>query len=173
MATVRPGMLQSAEPDSSRRAVVESLPANSPGVIRTRTISMEKSASAGVALDHAEIIVGVGMGIGGVENLPKVQELASILGAAVGGTRKVVDAGWLPRQVQIGLTGRTIAPRLYVALGVSGKFNHMVGIQQAGLVLAINNNPNAEIFQQCDYGIVSDWAVAAPTLRKALKKVKR
>ena len=173
MATIRPGMLQSAEADSSRRAVVESLPANSLGMIRTRTISMERSASAGVALDHAEIVVGVGMGIGGAENLPRVQELASILGAAVGGTRKVVDAGWLPRQVQIGLTGRTIAPRLYVALGVSGKFNHMVGIQQAGLVLAINNNPNAEIFQQCDYGIVSDWAVAAPALRKALKKVKR
>jgi electron transfer flavoprotein alpha subunit len=80
-----------------------------------------------------------------------------------------VDAGWLPRQVQIGLTGRTIAPRLYVALGVSGKFNHMVGIQRAGLVLAINSDAKAEIFQQCDYGIVGDWSIVASALAQALR----
>ena len=84
----------------------------------------------------------------------------------------MVDAGWLPRQMQIGLTGRSIAPRLYVALGVSGKFNHTVGIQRAGLVLAINRDAKAEIFQQCDYGIVGDWAIVAPALAQAFREAR-
>lgn len=171
MATIRPGMLQSAEPDFSRDATVENLPTVDLGMIRTQTLSLERSASSGVELDNTEIIIGVGMGVGGPANLPVVQELASTLGAAIGATRRVVDAGWLPRQVQIGLTGRSIAPRLYVALGISGKFNHTVGIQRAGLVLAINNDPQAEIFKQCDYGIVGDWATVVPALVQVLKVV--
>jgi len=176
MATIRPGMLQSAEPDFARDAVIEHLPTDHLGAIRTRTVSAERSASAGIELDYAEIVVGVGMGVGGAENLPKVQELASALGnasdAVIGATRRVVDAGWLPRQMQIGLTGRSIAPRLYVALGVSGKFNHTVGIQRAGLVLAINSDAKAEIFQQCDYGIVGDWAIVASALAQALREAR-
>ncbi len=176
MATIRPGMLQSAEPDFSRDAVIEHLPTDHLGAIRTHTVSTDRSASAGIELDHAEIVVSVGMGVGGVENLPKVQELASAFGdargVAIGATRRVVDAGWLPRQMQIGLTGRSIAPRLYVALGVRGKFNHTVGIQRAGLVLAINSDAEAEIFQQCDYGIVGDWAIVASALAQALREAR-
>jgi electron transfer flavoprotein alpha subunit len=169
MATIRPGMLQSAEPDFSRQAAIVRLPTDQLGAIRTRTVSIERSASTGVELDNAKVIVGVGMGVGGPANLPVVQELASALGAAIGASRRVVDAGWLPPQLQIGLTGRSVAPRLYVAVGISGKFNHMVGVQRAGLVLAVNNNPAAEIFQQCDYGIVGDWAVTVPALAHALR----
>ncbi len=170
LATIRPGMLQSAEPDFARAAVVETLPTDHLGAIRTRVIRAERSASAGIGLDNAEIIVGVGMGVGSAESLPALQELAAALGASIGATRRVVDAGWLPRQTQIGLTGRSIAPRLYVAVGISGKFNHTVGIQRAGVVLAINNNPEAEIFKQSDYGIVGDWAEVVPALTRALKK---
>lgn len=173
MATVRPGMLQPAEPDFSRAPIIEELPTDHMSATRTRVISIETSASAGVELDNAEIIVGVGMGVGGVENMPTVQELAAVLRAPIVGTRRVVDAGWLPRQVQIGLTGRSIAPRLYVALGLSGKFNHTGGIQRAGLVLAINNNPDAEVFRQADYGIVGDWAQVVPALTRALRAVVR
>lgn len=173
MATVRPGMLLSAAPDFSREAVIEPLAIDHGDAIRTQVVSVERSASAGVELDNATIIVGVGMGIGGPENLPSVQELAATLGAAIGATRRVVDAGWLPRQMQIGLTGRSVAPRLYVALGISGKFNHVVGIQRAGLVLAINNDPKADIFKQCDYGVVGDWAMVVPALVQALREVKR
>jgi electron transfer flavoprotein alpha subunit len=173
MATIRPGMLQKAEPDFSRDPIIEKLPTDHIGPTRTRVISVEASASAGVELDNAEIIVGVGMGVDGVDNMPTVQELAAVLRAPIVGTRRVVDAGWLPRQVQIGLTGRSIAPRLYVALGISGKFNHTVGIQRAGLVLAINNNPDAEIFKQTDYGIVGDWVQVVPALARALRAVVR
>jgi electron transfer flavoprotein alpha subunit len=173
MATVRPGMLQSAEPDASasRDAIIVPLPVGSL-TGRVRVIGSERNATAGVALDNAEVVVGVGMGVGGAEHLAQVQELATVLGAPLVASRRVVDAGWLPRQVQVGLTGRSIAPRLYVALGISGKFNHMVGIQRAGLILAINNNPNADIFKQADYGIVGDWAQVVPALVRALAQAR-
>ena len=170
MATVRPGMLQKAEPDFSRQVTIETLPTEQLPEPRARVIGVEMNASAGVALDSADVIVGVGMGIGGAENLAVVQGLAAVLGAPVVATRRVVDAGWLPRQVQIGLTGRSISPRLYVSLGISGKFNHVVGIQRAGLILAVNNNPDADIFKQADYGIVGDWAQVVPALVRALRK---
>lgn len=169
IATVRPGMLPQAEPDFSRVAPTDALPTDAMGASRTRVIGTERNTLAGVALESAEVIIGVGMGIGGPEQLAALQELAAVLGAPIGATRRVVDAGWLPRQAQIGLTGRSISPRLYLALGISGKFNHMVGVQRAGVVLAINNNPDAEIFKQADYGIVGDWAQVAPALTRALK----
>jgi electron transfer flavoprotein alpha subunit len=172
MATLRPGMLQSAQPDFTRRAIIDPLPGDPLPAPRTRLVSVERSASAGVELDNAEIIVSVGMGVGGPNNLPMVRELAETLGAALGASRRVVDSGWLPRQMQVGLTGRSVAPRLYLAVGISGKFNHMVGMQRAGLLVAINNNPKAEIFEQCDYGIVGDWASVVPALIQALRQAK-
>jgi len=181
MATVRPGMLQNAEPDASasRAPVVETLPTDQLPAPRTRVIGTEMTEvtlvidRAGVALDSAQVIVGVGMGIGGAENLVAVRDLAAMLDAPVVATRRVVDAGWLPRQVQIGLTGRSIAPQLYVALGISGKFNHVVGIQRAGLILAVNNDPEADIFKQADYGIVGDWAQVVPALTRALEQARK
>ncbi len=173
IATVRPGMLQQAEPDFSRVAATERLSTDAMGASRTRVIGTERNATAGVALESAQVIIGVGMGLGGPEHLPALQELAAVLGAPIGATRRVVDAGWLPRQTQIGLTGRSISPRLYIALGISGKFNHMVGVQRAGVVLAINNNPDAEIFKHADYGIVGDWAHLAPALARALKTARK
>ena len=173
MATIRPGMLRKAEPDFSRGVPIEPLPTGQLGAPRVRLVGVETSVTAGVALDEAQIVVGVGMGIGGPENLAKVQELARVLDAPVVGSRRVVDAGWLPRQVQIGLTGRSIAPQLYVALGISGKFNHMVGVQRAELILSINANPDADIFKHTDYGIVGDWAQIVPALTQALKQARQ
>ncbi len=179
MATVRPGMLQNAEPDFARAPVIEMLPTDQLPAPRTRVIGTEMIEvtlvidRAGVALDSAQVIVGVGMGIGDAENLVAVRDLAAVLDAPVVATRRVVDAGWLPRQVQIGLTGRSIAPQLYMALGISGRFNHVVGIQRAGLVLAVNNNPEADIFKQADYGIVGDWAEVVPALMRALAKARK
>lgn len=171
MATVRPGMIQAAQPDSSRVPISEKLKV--PRVTRRlRVISTESNAGVGVEMDDADVIIGVGMGIGAPENLPVVRELAELLHAPIIGTRRVVDAGWLPRQTQVGLTGRSIAPHLYIAIGISGKFNHTVGIQRAGTVVAINNNPDADIFKQCDYGIVGDWAQVVPALASALEQEK-
>lgn len=172
MATVRPGMLHSAEPDFARAARIEKLPTDHIAS-RTRVIRFEENAHAGIALDNAEIIVGVGMGVGGAENIATVRELAAALDAPIVGTRRVVDAGWLPRQVQVGLTGRSIAPRLYIALGISGKFNHVVGVQRSGIVVAINNNPDADIFKQADYGIVGDWAQIVPALTRRLQSARQ
>jgi electron transfer flavoprotein alpha subunit len=166
-------MLQKAEPDFSRQVVIQALPTDNIPPARTRVIGVEMNSTAGVALDDADVVVSVGMGIGGPENLPVVREFAAVLDAPVVGTRRVVDAGWLPRQVQIGLTGRSIAPRLYVALGISGKFNHMVGVQRADLILAVNANPEADIFKQADYGIVGDWAEVVPALTLALKQARQ
>jgi electron transfer flavoprotein alpha subunit len=90
-----------------------------------------------------------------------------------GASRKVVDQGWLPRQLQIGLTGRTVAPHLYIALGIKGAFNHIVGIQRAGTILAINNDPNADIFKLCDYGIVGDWQQVVDELIRVVHEKKR
>jgi len=172
MATIRPGILQKAEPDFSCHALIENLPNDHLGKFRAQSIRIERSVSEGIQLDEAEIVVGVGMGVGGMTNLPMVQDLAITLGAVIGASRRVVDAGWLPPQAQIGLTGRSIAPHLYVALGISGQFNHIVGVQRAGLVLAINKDPNAEIFNQSDYGIVGDLMVITPVFAQILRGVK-
>jgi electron transfer flavoprotein alpha subunit len=167
MATIRPGMLQAAAPDTMRTPVVEKL--DVPSVSRrSRVTGVEMNTSAGVEVDNAEVVIAVGMGLGGPENLPVVKELAELVHAPIMATRRVVDAGWLPRQAQVGLTGRSIAPHLYIAIGIGGKFNHMVGSRGAGIILAINNNPDAEILKQCDYGIVGDWAKVVPALTRAL-----
>jgi electron transfer flavoprotein alpha subunit len=173
MATIRPGMFQMAQADFSREPDVRLLPIDQIDAPRTRLIEVEENEKEGIALDDAEVIVGVGMGLGGPEHLATVRELAAVLHAPVGGTRKVVDSGWLPRQMQIGLTGRSISPRLYVAVGTSGKFNHTVGIQRSGLILAINNSPDAEIFKQADYGIVGDALQVMPALTRALASARQ
>jgi electron transfer flavoprotein alpha subunit len=173
MATVRPGMLQEAEPDFSRNATIIPLPVDQLGASRTHLLETEINATVGVELDNAQVVVGVGMGIGGPENLAAVHELAEALGAAIVASRRAVDAGWLPRQVQVGLTGRSIAPQLYLALGIGGKFNHMVGVQRSGLIVAVNNNAAAEVFKQADYGIVGDWAQVVPSLVRALKDARK
>ena len=99
--------------------------------------------------------------------------LAAVLGAELGATRKVTDKGWAPRARQVGITGRSISPRLYVALGTSGKFNHMVGVRAAGTILAINNDPEAFVFEQCDIGIVGDWHEVVPSLATAVRHLQQ
>ncbi len=172
MATIRPGILEKAAPEPGRRTEVISLPV---GDLRSHVqyVSSEVNTEEAVNMDDAEVIIGVGMGVGGSENLPLVHELADVLGARIGASRRVVDAGWLPRQVQLGLTGRSVSPPLYVALGIRGAFNHMVGIQRSGLILAVNNNPEAEIFKQCDYGLIGDWQDITAALIRALREKKQ
>ena len=122
----------------------------------------------GAQLERASVVLAVGKGIGGPEHLPTIYRLAERLGATVAATRNVTDAGWLPKQLQVGLTGRAIAPELYIAVGVRGAFNHMVGIQKAGTIVAINSNPRHPIFQGADFGIVGDWQTYLPPLVDAL-----
>ncbi|MBM2826512.1 MAG: electron transfer flavoprotein alpha/beta subunit [Dehalococcoidia bacterium] len=173
MATVRAGTLTKLEPDWNRETVIERM---SPRDIRPARTTMEGAprdlGMAIVGLDSARTVVGVGMGIGGPENLPVVQKLADLFGAPLGSTRRVGDVGWLPGQHQIGLTGKVLAPQLYISVGVRGAFNHIIGVQKAEIVVGINNDPKAEIFENCDFGIVGDWAQVVPAVTDALTRAK-
>jgi electron transfer flavoprotein alpha subunit len=174
MATVRPGMLERAVPDWSRSCVVEHLEVNEIADHRYRVLASSRAIGrASTELDDAEVVVCVGTGIGGPESLPLIEAFARVLGAAIGATRRVVDQGWLPRQQQVGLTGRAVAPQLYFGVGVRGAFNHTIGIERSGIIVAINNDPQAEIFQAADYGLVADFAEAIPALATALERKKR
>ena len=124
-----------------------------------------------IALTQAQVVLGVGMGLGGPEHLPTVQTLAHTLGAILATTRNVVHAGWLPHHIQVGISGRAIAPRVYLAVGIRGAFNHTVGIQKAGVIIALNQNPRAAIFKAADYGIVGAWQTYLPPLVEALQPV--
>ena len=169
MATVRPGMLHAARPDPSRRAEVVRLavPAVEPRlqVLASRALPTDVEE----ALDTAAIVLGVGKGVG-ADGVPRVSALAGRLGGAVCATREVTDLGWMPRQYQVGLTGRAIAPRLYVGLGISGAMEHMVGLKRAGTVVAVNKSPKAMVFKGgCDLGVVADLYTILPHLEAALR----
>ena len=172
LVTLRPGLLSPIEPDGSHQAVVESIyaaPFQRPD-IHLLEEHYQKDLGA-VALTQAQVVMGVGMGMGGTDNLPQLQSLAHSIGATLATTRNVVHTGWLPHQIQVGISGRAIAPRVYLAVGIRGAFNHTVGIQKAGVIIAVNQNRRAAIFQAADYGIVGDWKEYLPPLIEALKPV--
>ena len=131
---------------------------------------MVDNSAEGAELEHADRIVGIGMGIGEPGNIGIVRELADALGAPIGATRDVTDQGWLPRQFQIGLSGKSVSPDLYIAVALRGPFNHTVGIQKAGTVVAINNSRRAQIFKAADIGILGDYAEVVPALTAAIRK---
>ena len=174
MATVRPGMLKSGKANPARQARIEMLWPDDAVESRVKTVSQTgEDAGKAVELDSAEIAIGVGKGITGPENLPVIEQLAEALGGApLAATRDIVDMGWMPRQHQVGLTGRAISPKLYFAIGIRGAFEHTVGVRGAGTVVAINKNQKAPMFQNADIGIVGDYAEVVPLLTSALKEAK-
>lgn len=121
-------------------------------------------------LDTAEIVVGAGRGVQNEEGMREVQSFAKRIGAAFGVSKPLVDAGWAPYEWQVGVTGKKIAPKIYIALGISGAIQHKLGIQEAGLIVAVNKSPEAPIFQFAHYGIVGDLFDVMPELEKLLKK---
>jgi electron transfer flavoprotein alpha subunit len=165
MATVRPGVLP-VPPARRRVARAGSRPLDAPG--RVRVISRRQDDDVEV-LARAEVVIGLGSGVG-PDEYPLLSPLATVLGAELAATRKVTDKGWAPRARQVGITGRSLSPRLYVALGLSGKFNHMVGVRAAGTVLAVNADPAAPVFAQADVGVVGDWHEVVPLLVAALRR---
>jgi electron transfer flavoprotein alpha subunit len=168
MATVRPGMLTRPVPDATRPVVVQPLTLDAAVAPRVQVIAHRPAAETAVELDSAEVVVGVGMGLTDAAHLGAVQPLTQLLNAALCTTRDVTDKGWLPKQYQVGLTGRAIAPKLYIAIGIRGAFEHMVGVRRAGVIVAINKNPKAVVFKGADYGIVADYADAIPALCRHL-----
>jgi electron transfer flavoprotein alpha subunit len=168
LATVRAGMFAAVEPRDGAEAEVARGDAD--GRTRFRLVASEHAPdTAGWELDAAAVVLCVGRGIGRPEALPEIEGYARRLGAAVGGSREVCNAGWLPKNRQIGLTGRAVAPRLYLAVGVRGAFEHMVGSTKAGVVAALNKNRRASIFAGADVGLVGDWRETLPPLVEALE----
>ena len=171
MATVRPGILTACEPDDSIEPVVNRIEVGTVEASGVRVLrSVSDESAEGAELEHASRVVSVGKGIGGPENLGPIRELASAFGASIGTTRDVCDLGWLPRQYQIGLSGKAVAPELYVAVALRGPFNHTVGIQRSGTIVAINNSARSQIFRASDFGILGDWNEIVPELTSAVRR---
>jgi len=172
MVTLRPGLLTPIEPDPKAKATVESIDATTFQGRDIKVLEEHFQEELGaIELAQAQVVLSVGMGIGGPENLPQIKEMARSIGAALATTRDVIHAGWLPDQIQVGISGRTVTPKVYLAVGIRGAFNHTVGIQKAGVILAVNQNRRHAIFRTADYGIVGDWETYLPPLIEALKPV--
>jgi len=139
---------------------------------RTKFISLEEVPTTGIDITKATIVVGIGRGIKEEKNMALVQEFAQDIGAVLAASRPVVDAGWLPKEVQVGSSGKTIKPKLYIALGISGAFQHLAGMKAADTIIAVNKDPNAPIFAVAHYGIVDDLHKVVPALRTKIKELK-
>ncbi len=169
MATVRPRVMPKTTPDPNRRGEVIRLESSN-GLRRlTEVIDSIEETSQSARLAEAEIIVTAGRGVREPDNLGLIQELAELLGGALGATRGVVDAGWLPYAHQVGQTGRTVSPKLYIAVGVSGAVQHLVGMQSSDVIVAINNDPQAPIFDVATYGLVGDLFEVVPAMNRQLR----
>jgi len=138
----------------------------------TTVVGQELEEASGPSIEDADIIVAGGRGLGAPENFTLAEELAKVLGGAVGATRAVVDAGWYPYSAQIGQTGKTVSPKLYVALGISGAIQHKVGMQSSNVIVAINKDANAPIFEFSDLGVVGDVHEIVPKLTELVKQRK-
>jgi electron transfer flavoprotein alpha subunit len=147
-------------------------PAIAAGDVRTRPLERFRESARALDLSAAELIVAVGRGIKEADNIALIQELANVMGAELAASRPICDAGWLPMERQVGSSGQTVAPKLYVAIGISGAIQHLVGMKGSRTIVAINKDPNAPIFEVADYGIVGDLFQVVPELIEAFKKTK-
>ncbi len=171
MATVRHKVFPEAEADKKRKGEIirESL-VDEDKDVRTKVLEVVKDMTSTVNLAEADIIVSGGRGLRSPENFKLLEELAEVLGGAVGASRAAVDAGWIPYSHQVGQTGKTVCPKIYFAIGISGQIQHLVGMQSSNCIIAINSDPNAPIFSVAHYGIVGDLFEIVPALTKAFKK---
>jgi electron transfer flavoprotein alpha subunit len=173
MATLRPRAFEAAEPGAGREAAVETVPVRLEGVGRVRIVDVVKEAAPeGPRLKDAKTVVSGGRGLGGPENWKYVEELADALDAAVGATRAVTDAGWVPSSLQVGLTGVTVTPDLYITVGVSGAVQHIAGCSGARSIVAINKDPDANIFKHARFGVVGDYKQVVPSLIEGIKELR-
>jgi len=172
ICTVRPKALSPLEPDASRKGEVVNIEAGlDPSAIRTKVLEKVKEEVEGIKLEDAEVVIGGGRGIGSAEGFRQLEELAKIMKGAVGASRPPCDNGWVPAGAQIGLTGKIIAPDLYIAVALSGASQHMSGCSGAKNIVAINKDPEANIFREARFGVVGDWKKVLPAFTEKVKEL--
>jgi electron transfer flavoprotein alpha subunit len=172
MVAVRPNVMDKSERTDKNQPEIIDFPLNlNPSSLLTKVIEKIETAISNVKpIDEADIIVSGGRGIGSEENFKIIKDLANVLNAAVGASRAAVDAGWISKSCQVGQSGTVVCPNIYIACGISGTTQHLVGMKSSKKIIAINKDPNAPIFDVCDYGIVGDFKVIVPLLTDALEK---
>ncbi len=173
MSTVRPGVMKKNEPDETKEAVINRFKVEFNDADKlVQVVQVIKEAKKQVKIEDAKILVSAGRGMGGKENLDILYELAEIIGGEVSGSRATIDAGWLDKARQVGQTGKTVRPDLYIACGISGAIQHIAGMEDAEFIVAINKNPEAPIFKYADVGIVGDVHKVLPELISQLSVAK-
>jgi electron transfer flavoprotein alpha subunit len=174
MATVRPKVMKALQPDESRMGqIIEEELEIKEEDMRTKVLKVVKDVTKKANLADAHVIVAGGKGLGDMQGFQLIHQLAETIGASVGGTRDVIEAGWLPHELQIGQTGETVTPKIYFAIGISGAIQHVVGMKNSELIIAINKDPNAPIFDVATYGIVGDAHEVIPKLIEELKEMSK
>jgi electron transfer flavoprotein alpha subunit len=171
--SIQAGAFRPDPPAAGTTTIHPFIPVIAPEAIRTRPSAPFRDAAQTVDLGSAQKIVGVGRGIRSADNLPLAQELATALGAELAASRPICDSGWLPIERQVGSSGQTVAPKLYIAAGISGAIQHLVGMKASQCIVAINRDPAAPIFEVADYGIVGDLMELLPALTEAVKAAKQ
>ena len=170
IAAIRPKVYEPLDADESRQGEVVPLDVElDPSIARVKVVSVVKEESEGVKLEDARVVVAGGRGFGGPEPFKDLEELARVLGAGVGASRAAVDSGWVPPGWQIGLTGKTITPDLYITFGISGASQHMAGCSGAKVIVTINKDREANMFKESRYGVVGDWQKVLPAFTEALR----